>query len=841
MRAAGVIESDVQVFVTIDQFEALQRQSEHDGCDRRYGRFVDLVFELLSSRDPRVSYRIGTRPNGIIRSADSARDYAEVNLDGMLRRKEGGKKKWWLFQQLAEDAFRRRLAVSGLPFLSDVISACNPIRYMFGASPKNHDRGNRCASRKPERVIRCEKHWSATICAAIESLVAEDPVAAKLAEAWVRQKFSGAEELRDDEWKAMEDRPWENSRKRWWKKERAAQVALQVASSNAQRLLFYGEEDILTLSGENILAFISICRSIWECDARHRTEQRTGQSVQKFSGFDEVRQAQGIREASELWHRKIQQCADGDTLQRLMDVLGQRLNRQLIEDRSMSYPGANGISLAVEDLSTDDVIRKLLNDATAECLLMQLDHIPKVKSRGRSLKWYPHPLLAPYYGLTISRTKEPLYLKLRTLRKWLQEGQVIAVEESESARALQGSEASRGESTEFCEWRRLRHRPVRMVLIVRRHLTSMRITMPESHQLRPFGPLKWILNRLHDVGKWSVIGSFSAEDRCVAAPLAVAALKCDTDVRMLDIRIESRPTSRYVCEFMKKKEKLRATAIQQLTGRLTPIENVCLTDEDSHVINLASEICNQLRSDVILDVSTMPKRFLFPLLTLLCEYEAPRFRNLLITNSAPLRYGEQISGGWQDWKPLPMYTGDPFESSAESRLIVGVGYQLLSIQQILERTKSASQKVSLLLPFPSIHPGLIANWKFIEHIVDQRDDGVPERRRERTSIERVPISDVSLSFDRLVRLTEKGKTESLILAPFGPKPLSVAMCLLGIARRRLGYDNARERFCHPTEIGYTQPMWYHPAYTTGIRQVGDEPEITAFCVRLNGADLYGLG
>ena len=445
LRAAGVIESDVQVFVTIDQFEALQRQSEHDGCDRRYGRFVDLVFELLSSRDPRVSYRIGTRPNGIIRSADSARDYAEVNLDGMLRRKEGGKKKWWLFQQLAEDAFRRRLAVSGLPFLSDVISACNPIRYMFGASPKNHDRGNRCASRKPERVIRCEKHWSATICAAIESLVPEDPVAAKLAEAWVRQKFSGAEELRDDEWKAMEDRPWENSRKRWWKKERAAQVALQVASSNAQRLLFYGEEDILTLSGENILAFISICRSIWECDARHRTEQRTGQSVQKFSGFDEVRQAQGIREASELWHRKIQQCADGDTLQRLMDVLGQRLNRQLIEDRSMSYPGANGISLAVEDLSTDDVIRKLLNDATAECLLMQLDHIPKVKSRGRSLKWYPHPLLAPYYGLTISRTKEPLYLKLRTLRKWLQEGQVIAVEESESARALQGSEASRGE------------------------------------------------------------------------------------------------------------------------------------------------------------------------------------------------------------------------------------------------------------------------------------------------------------------------------------------------------------------------------------------------------------
>jgi hypothetical protein len=443
LRETGVIESDVHVFVTIDQFEALQRQAEHDGCDRRHGRFVEPVFELLSSRDPRVSYRIGTRPSAVIRSVDSARDYAEVNLDERLSRKEHGRKKW-LFQHLAEDAFRRRLAVYGLPSLSDAVSASKTIRHVFGASPSNHDRGNKCASRKPERVIRCETTWHATICAAIESLVVDDPVAAKLAEAWVRQKLSGTEKLSVDAWKVVQDRPWEKPGKRWWKKERAAQVALQVASSNAQRLLFFGEEDILTLSGENILAFISICRSIWECDARHCAEQRLEPSRQKFEGFDELRQAQGIREASELWHRKIQQCADGDTLQRLMDVLGRRLNRQLIEDRSMSYPGANGISLAVEDLSTDDVIRKLLNDATAECLLIQLDHTPKDKSRGRSLKWYPHPLLAPYYGLTISRTKEPLYLKVRTLRKWLEDGQVIAVKDPESARAMQVSESSPG-------------------------------------------------------------------------------------------------------------------------------------------------------------------------------------------------------------------------------------------------------------------------------------------------------------------------------------------------------------------------------------------------------------
>jgi hypothetical protein len=377
--------------------------------------------------------------------------------------------------------------------------------------------------------------------------------------------------------------------------------------------------------------------------------------------------------------------------------------------------------------------------------------------------------------------------------------------------------------------------------IVRRHFISLRTTMTDSHQLRPFGPLKWLLNRLHEVKQWSVIGCFSAEDRCNAAPLAVSALSRDPDVRMLDIRIERHLTNQVVRDFMKKKEELKATAIRQLAGRLKSIENFCLTDEDSRIINLASEICSQVRPDVILDVSTMPKRFLFPLLTVLSECEAPVFRNLIVANATPQRYGEQISGGWQDWKPLPMYTGDPFESPTESRLIVGVGYQLLSIQQILERTNTASQKVSLLLPFPSLHPGLIANWKFIEHIVAQRDDGVPERGRERTTIERVPISDISLAFDRLLRLTEKGKAKSVILAPYGPKSLSVAMCLLGIARRKLGYDDAEERLRYPTEIGYTQPMWYHPDYTTGIRQIGDDPEITGFCVRLNGRDLYQPG
>lgn len=92
----------------------------------------------------------------------------------------------------------------------------------------------------------------------------------------------------------------------------------------------------------------------------------------------------------------------------------------------MSYPGANGISFSRQDLTTDTDVKRLLDDATAECYLLQRDHTPKTPSRGKSIKWYPHPILAPYYELTVQHTKEPLYLTVVKFRSWLEEGNVLA-------------------------------------------------------------------------------------------------------------------------------------------------------------------------------------------------------------------------------------------------------------------------------------------------------------------------------------------------------------------------------------------------------------------------------
>jgi hypothetical protein len=92
----------------------------------------------------------------------------------------------------------------------------------------------------------------------------------------------------------------------------------------------------------------------------------------------------------------------------------------------MSYPGANGISLANNELNDAPEVRRLLDDATYECFLLRREHTPKTKSRGISAKWYPHPILAVFYGLTVPRTKEPLLLKVETFRRWLVENGVLA-------------------------------------------------------------------------------------------------------------------------------------------------------------------------------------------------------------------------------------------------------------------------------------------------------------------------------------------------------------------------------------------------------------------------------
>ena len=146
----------------------------------------------------------------------------------------------------------------------------------------------------------------------------------------------------------IEREPWNEARRRWWKKERTQQALLQIAASQQQRMQWYGPRDVVSLSGRNILVFLSICQFIWA--EYRRTHQTTEGDDKPPKGIPVDIQDVGILDASSYWFRKIKADPNGgDDRHRFISVLGTELRSGLRNDRRMSYPGATGFSLSERD------------------------------------------------------------------------------------------------------------------------------------------------------------------------------------------------------------------------------------------------------------------------------------------------------------------------------------------------------------------------------------------------------------------------------------------------------------------------------------------------------------
>jgi hypothetical protein len=431
LKETGLLDRGTEVFVTVDQCEELLRLEQSDTEEEEHGRFRKVLDKVISSREKAVSYRLGTRPNAIWKGkSEEVRDYIKVDLDLLFNKKEHSK---GLFPKFAEDVFVRRLLANALPLPESQPDVLNGI---FSASLSATERAKKCTPEKrPERVLKTETNWPVSVKSKLVELVKSDPLSAKLGEAWFRQASAKASSeskvpLAERE-RALQELqhfdagtlPWEDADRRWWKKERIGQAILQIAARNAQRIPYSGKRDILALSGKNILVFALICQKIWEAWIQQTDANAAPATVPH--PFPKWRQDEGIRAASEVWHSKISSAPNADTVRRLIDELGNRLRRQLRNDKPMSYPGANGISLRNVELVADPEVKELLDHATAEGFLQVSKHTSKSPSRGHSQKWYTHPILAPYYELTVAHTKEPLYISVAKLRSWLEGADVL--------------------------------------------------------------------------------------------------------------------------------------------------------------------------------------------------------------------------------------------------------------------------------------------------------------------------------------------------------------------------------------------------------------------------------
>ena len=84
-------------------------------------------------------------------------------------------------------------------------------------------------------------------------------------------------------------------------------------------------------------------------------------------------------------------------------------------------------------------------------------------------------------------------------------------------------------------------------------------------------------------------------------------------------------------------------------------------------------------------------------------------------------------------------------------------------------------------------------------------------------MQRVHALDTSEAFDRICDITNHGRHDS-ILAPYGPKPISLAIALFAIQ--------------NGSPVYYTQPNYYSPEYSSGIK------ETYGYWIKKDGTNLY---
>lgn len=423
LKETRVIDPEVAIFIHIDQYEELANISSLERNSPDYRRVINRA---LARRDPQVSYRIGTRGHawrnhGFILGADAKleeeRDYKFVDLDLMLRRMEN--RKTWIFPKFAKDVFARRLKYFRL--VSDEAASDHMLEDVFGKGISPSDKARKYAGSNPARCVRLDEEWPTDFKRGMIALAKEDPLLARLLEAWALQQTARRRKAKDDHSHAEADLSMnmlsEMEQKEWWKKERIELALIQIAGRCQQRPLWSGAADIIDLSGGNILTFLSICQFIW--DTQIQLEQVEGAQTE-IKKIEADIQAVGIFKASSYWLRKItQETGRSGDRYRLAKQIGYELSVGIYADRNLSYPGRNGFSLDDDELDKHEEVKRLIEEMSDYGTLVVVPHTTKEKDRRGRRKIYLNPILCPQFKMHYKRLKEPLYIRPSTVENWM--------------------------------------------------------------------------------------------------------------------------------------------------------------------------------------------------------------------------------------------------------------------------------------------------------------------------------------------------------------------------------------------------------------------------------------
>jgi hypothetical protein len=219
---------------------------------------------------------------------------------------------------------------------------------------------------------------------------------------------------------------------------------------------------------------------------------------------------------------------------------------------------------------------------------------------------------------------------------------------------------------------------------------------------------------------------------------------------------------------------------------------------------------------LIIDISCLPKAVFFPLLRF--ALNAPQLKDLVIGYSIPESYAEgPLAGELNPMMGLPGMMPETLDAEKTPKLfIASVGYLPFDVQE-LEQQFGGQTPIEVIFPFPSTSPAYRRNWGLMQQLFSDENAG------DKTPL-RVDARDMSRVYDIISDLDSK-TDGTVLLLPFGPKPHAAAMAIRAIQKGH--------------EVFYTQPKYYNPNYSTGVKKhAGGDEESYGYWVKCEGALLY---
>jgi len=251
------------------------------------------------------------------------------------------------------------------------------------------------------------------------------------------------------------------------------------------------------------------------------------------------------------------------------------------------------------------------------------------------------------------------------------------------------------------------------------------------------------------------------------------------------------------------------------TGINAAVISMALFSSDQEIVQAVDTFIAAASPHVVLDISALPKRFFFPIVKRLLRPN--RLETVVVTYTVPETYGQgDLAEDHQPFTHLPLFGPSSFPQKRPEIVIVSAGYMKLGIGELLEPYKTVS--IRTIVPFPPGPPSYFRNLDFVRDIEKALPAGVPGPIR-------VEAYDCVDAFDHIAQLCDHGR-RPCIFAPYGPKPISLAMALYASLSQDV--------------VLYTQPTAYDPFYSTGIRQIDGQINAYAYLLRSRSTNLYSL-